>query len=109
MASAPSRAATSPRRLGQLDAVIAQLLARPLKPRLETLRQVLRLGLCQILFLETPPHAAVDTSVRLAAKAGFAGHKGLVNAVLRRADRELRPAIAEQEASGEAARGWTSG
>ncbi len=96
--------ATSLRRLGQLDAGIARLLERPLKPRLETLRQVLRLGLCQILFLETPPHAAVDTSVRLAAKAGFAGHKGLVNAVLRRADRELRPLIAGQESSGEAGR-----
>jgi 16S rRNA (cytosine967-C5)-methyltransferase len=96
--------ATSLRRLGQLDAVIARLLERPLKPKTETLRQVLRLGLCQILFLETPPHAAVDTSVRLAAKAGFAGHKGLVNAVLRRADRELRPLIAGQAASGEAGR-----
>jgi 16S rRNA (cytosine967-C5)-methyltransferase len=96
--------ATSLRRLGQLDAALAGLLERPLKPKLESLRQVLRLGLCQILFLGTPPHAAVDTSVRLAAKAGFAGHKGLVNAVLRRADRELRPRIAEQEASGEAAR-----
>ncbi len=96
--------ATSLRRLGQLDAVIARLLERPLKPKIETLRQVLRLGLCQILFLETPPHAAVDTSVRLAVKAGFAGHKGLVNAVLRRADRELRPLIAGQAASGEAGR-----
>ncbi len=102
--------ATSLRRLGQLDAVIARLLERPLKPKIETLRQVLRLGLCQILFLETPPHAAVDTSVRLAVKAGFGGHKGLVNAVLRRADRELRPLIAGQAASGEAGRlntpGW---
>jgi len=96
--------ATSLRRLGQLDAVLVRLLDRPLKPKLETLRQVLRLGLCQILFLETPPHAAVDTSVRLAAKAGFGGHKGLVNAVLRRADREMRPLIAGQAASGEAAR-----
>jgi 16S rRNA (cytosine967-C5)-methyltransferase len=103
-------AATSLRRLGQLDAVLAGLLERPLKPRLERLRQVLRLGLCQMLFLETPAHAAVDTSVRLAVAAGFAGHRGLVNALLRRADRELRPLIAEQESSGEAARldtpGW---
>jgi 16S rRNA (cytosine967-C5)-methyltransferase len=96
--------ATCLRRLGQLDVVLAHTLQRPLKPRLETLRQVLRLGLCQILFLETPPHAAVDTSVRLAAAAGFAGHRGLVNAVLRRVDRELRPLIAAQEASGEAGR-----
>lgn len=96
--------ATSLRRLGQLDAVIGLLLDRPLKPRLETLRQVLRLGLSQILFLDTPPHAAVDTSVRLAAKAGFGGHRGLVNAILRRAEREMRPVIAGQAASSEAGR-----
>ncbi len=96
--------ATTLRRLGQIDAVIARTLERPLKPRLESLGDVLRLGICQILFLETPPHAAVDTSVRLAAGAGFGGQRGLVNAVLRRVDRELRPLAADEEASGQAAR-----
>jgi 16S rRNA (cytosine967-C5)-methyltransferase len=36
------------------------------------------------LFLRTPPHAAVATSVDLAHGRGFLSHKGLVNAVLRR-------------------------
>jgi 16S rRNA (cytosine967-C5)-methyltransferase len=45
---------------------------------------ILRLGIAQLLFLRTPPHAAVATSVDLAHVRGFLSHKGLVNAVLRR-------------------------
>ncbi len=59
------------------------------RPGLETLppwiRNVLRLGLYQILFLDrVPPHAAVDESVKLARRHGHAGTAGLVNAVLRK-------------------------
>jgi 16S rRNA (cytosine967-C5)-methyltransferase len=44
-------------------------------------RDVLRVGLCQILLLDLPDHAAVNETV----EAGKAGVRGLVNAVLRRA------------------------
>jgi len=59
------------------------------RPGLDTLppwiRNVLRLGLYQILFLDrVPPHAAVDESVKLARRHGHAGTAGLVNAVLRK-------------------------
>src|SRR4029077_9469578 len=51
-------------------------------------RAALRLGLCQILFLErVPAYAAVDTSVELARATAGEGAAGLVNAVLRRAAR----------------------
>jgi transcription termination factor NusB len=72
------------RRLGQLDALIDSALKAPLPRAAATVRDVLRLGLAQRLFLATPSHAAVDTSVELAGMTGFAGMKGLVNAVLRR-------------------------
>jgi 16S rRNA (cytosine967-C5)-methyltransferase len=72
------------RRLGQLDALIDGALKAPLPRAAATVRDVLRLGLAQRLFLATPSHAAVDTSVELAGVTGFAGMKGLVNAVLRR-------------------------
>jgi 16S rRNA (cytosine967-C5)-methyltransferase len=53
------------------------------------IRNILRLGLYQIVFLDrVPPHAAVDESVKLARKYGHAGTAGLVNAVLRRLARE---------------------
>jgi 16S rRNA (cytosine967-C5)-methyltransferase len=43
--------ATTLRRLGQIDALIDHCLDRPLKPKLAELRQVLRLGACQLAFL----------------------------------------------------------
>ncbi len=46
-------------------------------------RWVLRIGLAQLLLLEMPPHAAVNETVEIAGKA-----RALVNAILRRADRE---------------------
>jgi 16S rRNA (cytosine967-C5)-methyltransferase len=72
------------RRLGQIDVLIGQCLDTPLAPRAATVHDILRLGIAQLLFLRTPPHAAVATSVDLAQVRGFLSHKGLVNAVLRR-------------------------
>jgi 16S rRNA (cytosine967-C5)-methyltransferase len=97
-------AATTLRRLGQIDGLIDGALERPLKPRHAGLRDVLRLGVCQIAFLETPAHAAVDTSVALCAGQKLAPYRGLVNAVLRRISREAPAILAEQEARGEAGR-----
>ena len=80
--------ATALRRLGQIDAILDSFLERPLPGSAAAARNALRLGVCQLLFLDTPAHAAVDTSVALAARRGrFAG---LVNAVLRRVAREAQ-------------------
>ncbi len=76
--------ATVLRRLGQIDRLIADCLNTPLAARAAIIHDVLRLGIAQLLFLRTPPHAAVATSVDLAHQRGFLTHKGLVNAVLRR-------------------------
>ncbi|WP_075631559.1 RsmB/NOP family class I SAM-dependent RNA methyltransferase [Novacetimonas hansenii] len=50
----------------------------------EPVRAVLLIGVAQLLFLGTPVHAAVATSVALARRRGLAPFAGLVNAVLRR-------------------------
>ena len=76
--------ATALRRLGQIDALIEDCLNTPLAPRAAIVQDILRLGIAQLLFLRTPPHAAVATSVDLAHQRGLLSHKGLVNAVLRR-------------------------
>lgn len=81
-------AATAIRRRGTLDALIDAVIERPLPKGAIALRRVMALGLAQGLLLDTPPHAAVDTSVRMASGLGFAGMRGLVNAVLRRLLRE---------------------
>jgi len=88
--------ATTLRRLGQIDCIIEGCLEKPLPRRASAVRQLLRLGICQLLFLGTPPHAAVDTTVELiAARGGEAGFKGLINAVLRRVDRERAAWLAQ--------------
>ena len=90
--------ATALRRLGQIDALIAACLSTPLAPRAAVIHDILRLGVAQLLFLRTPPHAAVATSVDLAHGRGFLSHKGLVNAVLRRLSVEGPELIQAQDA-----------
>jgi 16S rRNA (cytosine967-C5)-methyltransferase len=79
-------ATTVLRRLGEIDAALKSLLARPLARGAGPVMNALRLGAAQRLFLGTPPHAAVDTAVRLLS-GRFAGFKGLANAVLRKVER----------------------
>ena len=51
------------------------------------IRGILRLGVCELLFLSTPAHAAVSESVALTREVGKSGLSGFVNAVLRNIDR----------------------
>jgi len=91
-------AATVLRRLGQIDAAVAACLDKPLTPRASGIRHLLRLGAAQLLFLGTPPHAAVDATVDLAAGPRERGYRPLVNAVLRRLAREGADLVAAQDA-----------
>ena len=90
--------ATVLRRLGQLDDVIGRCLDKGLPNKARRARDVLRLGAAQLLFLNTPPHAAIATSVDLVKGTPLAGFSGLINAVLRRLDREGRDWVAAQDA-----------
>lgn len=90
-AAAHRLAAAVLRRLGTLDAVLEPFLRKaPPSP----VRHVLRLGAAALLLLQTPPHAAVSTSVALARSRGLAAFAPLVNAVLRRVA-EAGPAALE--------------
>ena len=80
-AAAHRLAASVLRRLGTLDAVLEPFLR---KSPPEPVRHILRLGAASLLFLETPPHAAVGTAVSLVHAQGLKPFAGLVNAVLRR-------------------------
>jgi 16S rRNA (cytosine967-C5)-methyltransferase len=75
-------AATTLRRLGEIDRVLARLTA---KPPAGVAAILLRLGLAQLLFLGTPAHAAVFETVALARRRLGGGLVPLINAVLRRA------------------------
>ena len=91
--------ATTLRRLGQIDALIAHGLSAPLPDRARPVTDVLRLGVAQLAFLGTPSHAAVSTSVDLVEFVGHNKMKGLVNAVLRRLARESEALIPTQDAA----------
>lgn len=95
---------TTLRRLGQIDALIAHCLDKPLSARAARVRQILRLGACQLAFLGTPPHAAVDGAVSLVGSNR--AYKGLVNAVLRRLAREGAGLAAKHDAPRLDTPGW---
>ncbi|WP_336923233.1 RsmB/NOP family class I SAM-dependent RNA methyltransferase [Aquipuribacter sp. SD81] len=78
------------RQLGLYDAVLATLVDRPLDRVDGPTRDVLRLGVHQLLGMRVPDHAAVASTVGLARQEVGTGASGLVNAVLRRvAERDL--------------------
>ena len=65
-----------------LDHVLGQVMAR--EDTDIKLRNILRLGACQILLEDRiPDNAATDTSVRLCVEAGMEGLKGVCNGILR--------------------------
>ena len=75
---------------GRLDYELARLCAQPIEKLELAVLNALRLGLFQMRHLtRVPAHAAVDTAVSLAREAAGRGAGGLVNAVLRRAAREV--------------------
>ncbi|MGI9402982.1 MAG: RsmB/NOP family class I SAM-dependent RNA methyltransferase [Hyphomicrobium sp.] len=78
-------AGTVLRRLGELEAVLTSFLQKPLPERQGQLWPILLSGAAQLLFLQTPPHAAVSIAVEQARRNRQARRfDGLVNALLRR-------------------------
>jgi 16S rRNA (cytosine967-C5)-methyltransferase len=72
----------------RLDALLSRLLARP-QQRLEPeVRALAIVGLCQLLYTDIPPHAAVAETVNAARSLGHPRAAGLLNAILRRCQRE---------------------
>lgn len=77
--------ATSLRRKGQLDHVLTTFIERGMPEKAGTLYPILLSAAAQLIFLQTPPHAAIDLAVTLAQYDPRAKrYAKLVNAVLRR-------------------------
>jgi len=100
-------AATALRRAGELRAVLAGFLEKPLPQRARRLEAILLAGAAQLLFLGTPAHAAVDMSVAQCREAAeTARFDKLANAILRRVATEGRDALARIDAVRENIPGW---
>lgn len=92
-------AATVIRRVGQLEGVLNGYLEKPLPKQQGSLWPILLAGAAQLLFLETPPHAAVGLAVDQARRDRHAArYDKLVNALLRRVAREGSSALQGQDA-----------
>jgi 16S rRNA (cytosine967-C5)-methyltransferase len=73
------------RRKGESEAILARFLSRKLPRRSGNAALILLLGAAQLLYLGTPPHAAIDLAVTLAREDRDARHfANLINAVLRK-------------------------
>ncbi|MGH1448775.1 MAG: 16S rRNA (cytosine(967)-C(5))-methyltransferase RsmB [Pseudomonadaceae bacterium] len=72
----------------RLDGLATALLEKPLKAADRDLHALLLVGLYQLLFTRIPAHAAIDETVSSAKTLKKPWAKGMLNAVLRRAQRE---------------------
>ena len=91
--------ATSLRRRGEIDRVLDTFLERGMPDKGGKLYPILLSGAAQLIFLKTPPHAAIDLAVRLAQWDSRARrYDKLVNAVLRRVAKEGEAIVASLDA-----------
>ncbi|MFN2349382.1 MAG: 16S rRNA (cytosine(967)-C(5))-methyltransferase RsmB [Thioalkalivibrio sp.] len=72
----------------QLEALLAQLLSKPMRAKDRDVSLVMEMGLCELLHLRTPDYAAIQETAGLARTLGKTWAVGVVNAVLRRVQRE---------------------
>ncbi|RBP16531.1 16S rRNA (cytosine967-C5)-methyltransferase [Roseiarcus fermentans] len=97
-ALARSIATVALRRLGTIRKALAQRMEKGLPRRCGALEWTLVAGAAQLLFMETPDHAAVDLAVRAArADAASAPFAGLANAVLRAVARDRDAILAASD------------
>ena len=82
----------------RLEALLKRMLERPLKAADRDVGTLLILGLYQLAYLRVPPHAAVQQTVEACRGLGKDWAAGLVNALLRRYQREREALEAALEA-----------
>ena len=88
------------RHRGELDETLTPLLKRPLEKLSASLRNVLRVGLFQLVHAkDIPPPAVLNTSAEIAKRMGHAGNASVATAVLRNYLRS-QPAEGEPVAGG---------
>ncbi len=81
----------------RLALLAEQLLQKPFKAGDQDLEALLLIGLYQLLYTRIPAHAAIGETVGCVDKLKKSSAKGLINAVLRRAQREGEALLAALE------------
>jgi len=75
----------------RLEALTGRLLSKPMRDKDRDVGLVIEMGLCELLYLRTPDYAAIQETAGLAKSLGKPWATGVVNAVLRRVQREGVP------------------
>ena len=86
--------------LGALEWIASQLLSKPLKKREIEVKRLILLGLQQLWHDQTASHAAVNETAECARLLGKPWAVGLINAVLRRFQREQQAILEKLQQSG---------
>lgn len=81
----------------RLEAILTLLLDKPLKDKDSDIHVLLLIGLYQLAYMEIPDHAAVSETVAVTAQLKKGWAKGLVNALLRRFQRERQSLESKME------------
>ncbi|MDK9695797.1 MAG: methyltransferase domain-containing protein [Siculibacillus sp.] len=91
---------TTLRRLGLVDDALKRQMKRPLPSKAARVRQILRVGATQLLFMDVPDHAAVSVATELADRdRETRPWKAMVNGVLRSLARNRDEVLADQDAT----------
>jgi 16S rRNA (cytosine967-C5)-methyltransferase len=89
---------TAIRRSGQIDDLMRRGFSKPnQKMSPPIVQMIFHLAIAQIVFMGVADHAAVNTSVDLAARNGAERAKGFINAVLRKVVRDGKAWTTEQD------------
>lgn len=92
--------ATTLRRHGQIEDLLARFITRPLPAKRGALGEILSAATAQVVFLQIPAHAAIDLAVRQVKRDRAAWRFAkLANAVLRRVAREGAAIVEDQDAA----------
>lgn len=83
----------------QLDYLLGLLIEKKIKAKDTDIKALLLIGLYQFIHLRTPPHAVVSATVEACNELNKSWAKGLVNALLRRYQRESKHLLIKVEAN----------
>lgn len=78
----------------RLERIAGQLLSKPIKPKEGEVQALILLGLYQLIYMRVAPHAAVAETVEAARLLRKTWAVGLINALLRRFQRERESLLA---------------
>jgi 16S rRNA (cytosine967-C5)-methyltransferase len=85
----------------RMDALLAGFLGRPVARKQQVLHALMVCGLYEQHYLSTPDHAVVSETVSATRKLGHPRAAGMVNAILRRSQREGAAALKELDSQPE--------